>query len=277
MSAHPITPETGAVPTPLADTEAPPTVYCEVDDRPLEAVPTPEYTDEEHGTWALLLERQRKMVPTRACGEYLRGLERMPFGDGTRIPALHDVSASIERHTGWRLHRVDGLVHPKQFFELLADRRFPSTDFIRKREELDYTPSPDMFHDLFGHSPLLTDPEFTEFFYDFGQAGLAAFRKFPEGHPIQEAIARMYWFTVEFGLIDSGNNLRAYGAGSISSPEEISHCLSDNCTRLPFDPSVVAQHDYDIWHLQDVVYVISGFGSLGTLFRDWARDENLLP
>lgn len=250
-------------------------VFCEVDDRALHEVPVPAYTDEEHGTWALLLAKQRELVRGRACDEFLEGLERMPF-EPDRIPGLVGVSEVIEANTGWRLKRVDGLVAPKDFFDLLATRQFPSTDFIRGRHELDYTPSPDMFHDLFGHCPLLTSPDFTEFFEDFGRAGKAAFERYAPGHEIHDAIARMYWFTVEFGLIDTGDHLRAYGSGSVSSPEEIQFCLGPRCRRHPFEPDVVAATPYDIWHLQEDVFVIRSFPDLGQRFREWARRWGLL-
>ncbi len=253
----------------------PETVFCDVDLRPLETLPVPTYTAEEHGTWELLLARQRTAVSGRACDAFHSGLARMPF-EPHRIPRLVDVQAVIEANTGWRLYRVDGLVHSRDFFKMLADRHFPSTDFIRARKDLDYTPAPDMFHDLFGHCPLLTDPDFTEFFEAFGQVGRNAFERFPEGHHLHEAVARLYWFTVEFGLIQDDHGLRAYGAGSVSSPQELLFCLGDDCRRHAFDPEVVANTPYDIWHLQEDVFVIPSFEALGRDFRLWARDNGLL-
>lgn len=250
------------------------TVYCQVIDRPLESVAVPEYSEEQHGTWALLLEAQERLVPGRACQPFLEGLRRIDFPK-KRIPSLFEVSQRIEKHTGWQLLRVDGLVHPKDFWKLLERRIFPSTDFIRQRSELMYTPAPDMFHDLFGHAPLLTDPNFTEFFRDFGRIGSMATAKFPEDHEIHKMLPRLYWFTVEFGLIENQEGLRAYGSGSVSSPEELEFCVGPKCRRHRFDVDVVSKRDYDIWHLQEDVFVIPSFEELGKSFRQWAARQGL--
>jgi phenylalanine-4-hydroxylase len=133
-----------------------------------------------------------------------------------------------------------------------------------------------MFHDLFGHTPLLSNPDFTEFFEAFGKAGVAACKKYPEDHEVHQMLNRIYWFNVEFGLIQTPQGLRAYGSGSVSSPEEIQFCLSDKCTRHPFDIDIIAKRPYDIWKLQDHVFVIPSFEKLGKDFRAWARSWNLL-
>ena len=251
------------------------TQYCSVVHRPIESVPVPNYTDEEHGTWELLYNAQEKLVHGRACGEFIEGLHHVAFPKD-RIPALRDVSKNIEQCTEWKLLRVDGLVHPRDFFKLLASKIFPSTDFIRKRSELKYTPAPDMFHDLFGHAPLLTNPDFAEFFEDFGKIGVEAMKKYPdESHPVHQMLPRLYWFTVEFGLIQTAKGLRAYGAGSCSSPEELQFCVGDKCRHHKFDVNVVAAREYDIWHLQEDVFVIDSFASLGNSFRTWAKSHDI--
>jgi phenylalanine-4-hydroxylase len=251
------------------------TVYCEVVERPIESVPVPQYTDIEHGTWGLLLAKQESLIHGRACKEFIAGLDAIHFPKN-RIPALKDVSAIIQKNTGWKLIRVDGLVEATAFFELLAKKIFPSTDFIRKREELDYTPAPDMFHDLFGHAPLLTNPDFTEFFETFGHVGVAAAKKYPKEHEIHKMLPRLYWFTVEFGLIQTSQGLRAYGSGSCSSPQELEFCVSPKCRHHQFDVDVVAARDYDIWHLQEDVFVIDSFQQLGQEFRRWSKAQGLL-
>ncbi|MEO5666435.1 MAG: phenylalanine 4-monooxygenase [Bdellovibrionota bacterium] len=250
------------------------TEYCKVDERPLSEVPVPPYTEEEHGTWALLLAKQDQLVVGRACDEFIEGLKVVKFPK-TEIPRLRDISARIEAATGWKIVRVDGLVHTKDFWNLLSRKIFPSTDFIRKRAELDYTPEPDMFHDLFGHTPLLTNPEFTEFFQDFGHIGVRATDKYPEDHEIHKMLGRIYWFTVEFGLIQTASGLRAYGSGSVSSPEEMQFCVSDKCRHHPFDIEVISKRDYDIWHLQEDVFVIPSFEKLGKDFRAWAKRQGV--
>ncbi len=251
------------------------TIYCQVNELPVETVPVPNYTDIEHGTWSLLIEYQDKLINGRACNEFIEGLEKVNFSR-TRIPKLKDVSHEINKYTGWKLIRVDGLVHPKEFFDLLARKIFPSTDFIRKREELKYTPAPDMFHDLFGHAPLLTNPDFTEFFEAFGNVGVNAYKKYPENHEIHQMLPRIYWFTVEFGLIQTTQGLRAFGSGSCSSPEELEFCVSSKCRHHKFDIEVVAARNYDIWHLQEDVFVIDSFPALGKSFRSWAKKYDLL-
>lgn len=257
------------------ENKTPEVVYCKVDERPIEEIAVPKYTEEEHGTWALLIEKQNQLVPNRACNELVEGLKALQFPKD-KIPALKDISARIEASTGWRLVRVDGLVNSPEFFGLLSRRIFPSTDFIRSRAELDYTPAPDMFHDLFGHSPLLSNSDFTEFFEAFGKAGVKAYQKYPEDHEVHQMMNRIYWFNVEFGLIQTPEGLRAYGSGSVSSPEEIKFCLSDKCTQHPFDIDIISKRPYDIWKLQDNVFVIQSFEQLGTEFRRWAKGWDLL-
>jgi phenylalanine-4-hydroxylase len=247
-----------------------------VNERPIDKVPVPTYTAEEHGTWELLLEKQKSLIEGRACREFIEGLRAVNFPD-SHIPNLRDISRVTEKHTGWKLIRVDGLVHPRAFFDLLSRRIFPSTDFIRKRDELDYTPAPDMFHDLFGHTPLLTNPDFTEFFEAFGRVGVTASKKYPsDEHPVHQMLPRIYWFTVEFGLINTAEGLRAYGSGSVSSPQELQFCVSSQCRHHPFDIELISKRDYDIWHLQEDVFVIDSFQQLGTEFRNWARRQDLL-
>ena len=249
--------------------------YCKVFERSIESVPVPNYTDEEHGTWNLLYTTQEKLIHGRACDPFIEGLEKIQFPKD-HIPKLRDVSHAIEKCTGWTILRVDGLVHPKDFFDLLSRKIFPSTDFIRKRSELKYTPAPDMFHDLFGHAPLLTSPDFTEFFETFGRVGVRASQKYLETHEVHEMLPRLYWFTVEFGLIQTLQGLRAYGSGSVSSPEEIEFCVGPKCRRHPFDVNMVAKRLYDIWHLQEDVFVIDSFESLGKNFRLWAKQHDIL-
>ena len=252
------------------------TQYCRVEFKPLVQVPVPQYTEEEHGTWELLIQKQFSLMPGRACDEFIEGLRRLDL-PRKQIPKLIDVSKRIESFTGWKLLRVDGLVHPRDFFKLLSQRIFPSTDFIRKRNELMYTPAPDMFHDLFGHTPLLTNPDFTEFFEAIGNVGAAALAKYPEDHEVHLQLQRLYWFTVEFGLVKhSAGGMRAYGAGSVSSPQELEFCVGPDCRRHPFDVQITSNQDYDIWHLQEDVFVVESFADLGKKFRAWAAKHKIL-
>ncbi|WP_054284903.1 phenylalanine 4-monooxygenase [Gulbenkiania mobilis] len=231
----------------------------------------PVYTDVEHHTWAQLIANQKQVLEGRACKEFLLGLEKVGFPED-HIPKLADISDRIEAETGWRLTRVDGIVPDREFFELLAARIFPSTDFIRKPEEIGYTPAPDMFHDLLGHVPLLTDPRFCAFFEAFGKAGVAAF---DTDHPARAWLPRIYWYTVEFGLIRNAEGLRIFGAGILSSPNEVLYSLSENTRKHAFDIVQVAATDYDIWHMQDELFVIDSFDALEHAFADWTCHHGL--
>ncbi|MCO5141806.1 MAG: phenylalanine 4-monooxygenase [Oligoflexia bacterium] len=245
---------------------------CIPDYRDIHEVDVPNYTDEQHGTWALLMENQSKVLPNRACSEFLEGLNAIEF-PRDRIPKLRDISDSIEKHTGWTLMRVDGLVPDKEFFTLLAEKIFPSTDFIRERSEIGYTPSPDMFHDLLGHVPLLINPRFTAFFEKFGKAGVEAFRR---GHPGIKMLPRLYWYTVEFGLIKNPEGLRIYGSGIVSSPNEVLYSLSDEPKKIPFTVEEIIQKPYDIWKMQTELFVIDSFEQLEGDFEAWCVKEKLL-
>ncbi|GAB3245831.1 phenylalanine 4-monooxygenase [Chitinimonas naiadis] len=248
---------------------------CIPDYRDIHIVEVPSYTDIEHDTWAQLYANQHKVLPGRACDEFLAGLETVGF-PSKRIPTLAEISDHIEQHSGWTLTRVDGLVPNYEFFKLLSQRIFPSTDFIRRPDEIEYTPSPDMFHDLLGHAPLLVNPRFCTFFEEFGKAGVAAFEN-PQVDPAaRDWLPRIYWYTVEYGLIHNPAGLRIYGAGILSSPKEVLYSLSDGPKKLAFDLDVIANKTYDIWHMQEELFVIDSFDQLENSFYAWAYSHGLL-
>ncbi|MGL6071124.1 phenylalanine 4-monooxygenase [Craterilacuibacter sp.] len=232
---------------------------------------TPAYSASERETWRTLFLRQQQQWPERACSEYLCALEATGL-DPETIPSLGDISGRIQRQTGWQLERVAGIVPDDEFFAMLAARVFPSTDFIRQPEDIDYTPAPDMFHDLIGHVPLLTHPQFSAFFERFGRAGSTAFA---QDHPARLWLARIYWYTVEFGLLQTREGLRIYGAGILSSPAEVKYSLSEATTKLPFDIERIAQTPYDVWHMQDTLFVIDSFAQLENEFARWTRSHGL--
>ncbi len=234
-----------------------------------DAIAYPDYSQEDQETWRILYRRQRALLSGRACEEYLEGLELMGFPEG-RIPALRDAARVLHRATRWQLARIPGLLHERDFFAFLARRVFPSTDYLRPREELDYTPAPDLFHDLFGHTPLITLPAFADFYQEVGRAALTA-----EGTS-RRRIERFYWFTVEFGLIHTTAGLRIYGNGILSSSREVQHSLTDAVSVRPFDPARIVEQDYDVWHLQPVLFAIDSFEQLQQGFRAWAGREGLL-
>jgi phenylalanine-4-hydroxylase len=230
-----------------------------------EAIPYPNYADAEHEIWRTLFDRQMTLLPGRAADEFISGLTTLGL-ERERIPALASVSRRLESATGWRVARTPGLLDAHDFFSHLARRIFPCTDYIRTQEELDYTPAPDCFHDIFGHTPMIMHPRFADFYQRIGEAALAC------PHPaIEEGLTRIYWFTVEFGLIQNPAGLRIYGNGIISSYGETQHSLMDQVMRKPFDPEEVAATAYDIWHFQDVLFVIESFDQLGDAFDGWVR------
>ncbi len=229
----------------------------------------PNYTDEEHETWGLLYKKQKELLPGRACSEFLEGLEKLDFSE-TKIPALKDIDSILNKTTGWNVVRVDGLVPEREFFEFLSQKKFPSTDFIRTRNDLNYTPAPDMFHDLFGHMSLITNSHFANFFHLMGQAGIKA-----QGNTLTE-LQRVYWFTVEFGLIRNHGSKRIYGSGILSSPGEVIYCLSDKVKVHEFDITKVTKQEYDIWHMQEELFVIESFEQLEKKFTEFGKTLGLL-
>ena len=229
----------------------------------------PEYPDADHEIWGTLFDRQRSLLPGRAAEAYMRGIEILGL-QRERIPALKDLSASLLRATGWQVARIPGLLHERDFFKLLSDRIFPSTDYIRGVTELDYTPAPDLFHDIFGHMPMLTNPNFADFYQRFGRAALNA-----TGQD-RVSLERLHWFTVEFGLVDQIVGRRIYGAGILSSKDEVAHALSQQVKVLKFDPDRITEQDYEVWHLQEVLFVVESFGQLDRGFKDWTKRHGLV-
>ncbi|MBG9388509.1 phenylalanine 4-monooxygenase [Caenimonas aquaedulcis] len=214
------------------------------------------YTEEDHDTYRRLYERQAALVPGRACDEFIRALPSL--GAKERIPHFDEINARLRKATGWEIVTVPGLIPEVPFFTLLANRRFPVTDWIRKPHEFDYIVEPDVFHDLFGHVPLLFDPVFADHMQEYGKGGLKA-------HGLQacELLSRLYWYTIEFGLIAQDDGLRAYGAGILSSPGELLHAVEGPAPqRLPLDIERVMRTRYKIDSYQQTYFVIESFQEL---------------
>ena len=230
----------------------------------------PDYPEEDHETWQILVERQMEQLPGRACEAYMRGQEVLQL-EADRIPDLANLSRRLNEETGWEVANVPGLIHEKDFFSLLSQRKFPSTNYVRGRGELDYTPAPDCFHDIFGHMPMLTQPDFADFYQLYGQAAQNA-----EGAD-RPRLERFHWFTVEFGLIQEQGEKRIFGAGIVSSNEEVTHARSDEVTLHPFDPEhIVEKDDYEVYNLQEELFVLDSFEQLVEGFRDWTKSRGLL-
>jgi phenylalanine-4-hydroxylase len=215
------------------------------------------YSAEEHAIWRLLFERQQKLLRGRACREFLDGLTGLGVA-ASGIPDFRRLSDILDRATGWRIVAVPGLVPDDVFFALLARRRFPSTCFIRRRDQLDYLSEPDIFHDICGHVPLLMNPVFADYMQAYGEGGLKALRL---GHLAH--LARLYWYTVEFGLIDTPEGLRIYGSGILSSAGESVYSLEDpRPHRIRFDLLRVMRTRYRIDDFQECYFVIGEFEEL---------------
>ncbi len=231
-------------------------------------IPPREYSAEENEIWKILYGRQRKLLEGRACDEFLHGLEIMRFSED-RIPDLRDVNRTLNRTTSWSIALAPGLIAPEDFYAALARRVFPSTNYIRGRDELDYTPAPDCFHDIFGHTTLITEPYFADFYQKFGRVAGRASGK------VHSWLASFYWFTVEFGLINTPQGIRIYGNGILSSYGEVTHCLGDEVRRLPFDPQRMAEQPADLSIMQPVLFVIESFEQLEKEFARWAKSLGL--
>jgi phenylalanine-4-hydroxylase len=215
------------------------------------------YTPAEHATWNALFARQSALLSTRAAPEFLDGVEFLRRGK-PGIPDFADLSDRLSVLTGWSVVAVRGLIPDEVFFDNLARRRFVAGRFIRKPEQLDYLQEPDVFHDIFGHVPLLANPVFADYMQAYGEAGAKA-RQFGAIH----RLARLYWYTVEFGLVREGDGLKAYGAGIVSSRSETLYALeSAKPQRLAFDLKRVMRSNYKIDGFQQNYFVIDSFEQL---------------
>ena len=215
------------------------------------------YTDVEHETWNTLYARQMKILPGRACEAYMRGLDALDLNMGG-IPDFEVMNPKLQALTGWTVVCVPGLVPEDVFFDHLANRRFVSGQFIRKPDQLDYLQEPDIFHDVFGHVPMLTDPDFAAYMEAYGKGGQRA-----ASLGMLDKLARLYWYTVEFGLMKEADGLRIYGAGIVSSATESVFSLEDaSPNRLGFDLERVMKTLYRIDDFQQVYFVIDSIEAL---------------
>jgi phenylalanine-4-hydroxylase len=209
-----------------------------------------DYSPEENHIWQRLYERQVTNMPGRACDAYMQGLDALNMSKDS-IPQLGDIDKVLQQATGWKTAAVPALIPFGRFFELLANKEFPVATFIRTEEEFDYLQEPDIFHEIFGHCPLLTNPAFAHFSHMYGKLGLAATKE------ERIFLARLYWFTIEFGLVQGkGEPLNIYGGGILSSPGETLYALSDAPERKPFDLLEVLRTPYRIDIMQPIYYVI---------------------
>ena len=238
------------------------------------------YTPEDHATWATLFERQQKILVGRAAREFIENQRK--FGMTPQaIPKFDDLNRVLKQATGWELIGVEGLLPELTFFDHLANRRFPVTWWIRKPEQIDYISEPDLFHDLFGHVPLLLNPVFADYMQAYGCGGVKAHGI---GTEALVNLTRLYWYTVEFGLIKQDDGLRIYGSGIVSSKGESIHCLESAApNRIGFDLKRIMRTRYRIDTYQKTYFVINSYDELmratepdfTPLYAELARSESI--
>ncbi len=221
--------------------------------------PWDDYGADDHTTWGTLYTRQRQLLVGRACDEFLQAQDAMGM-DARQIPRFDQLNQALGTATGWTLVGVEGLLPELDFFDHLAHRRFPVTWWIRRPDQIDYIAEPDLFHDLFGHVPLLMDPVFADYMQAYGRGGVKAHAIGPEA---LQHLTRLYWYTVEFGLIRQAGGLRIYGAGIVSSAGESKHSLESAApNRLGFDLERIMRTRYRIDTFQKTYFVIDSFEQL---------------
>jgi phenylalanine-4-hydroxylase len=214
------------------------------------------YTAADHEVWGILYERRMRQLRDTGSRVFLEGAEAIGLSPD-RVPLLSDVNRRLDRRTGWNAVAVSGFLPAPQFFECLSQRRFPTTVIVRPMDQLDYLPEPDIFHDVFGHVPLHSDPYFADFLQRFGAVAAAART---EEETLQ--MARLFWFTVEFGLVREEGRLKVYGSGLISSAGDAANALGPKCDRRPFTLDAVLAQPFEIDHFQDVLFVVDDFEQL---------------
>ena len=216
-----------------------------------------QYSAQEHGVWKTLFERQSRLLAGRACDSFVQGMAELPI-DASQIPDFRRLSDILFKRTGWQIVAVPGLVPDEVFFEHLAHRRFPAGNFIRKPQQLDYLEEPDVFHDVFGHVPLLMNPAMADYIQAYGVGGLRA-----QKLGVLDQLARVYWYTVEFGLMQQSDGLKIYGAGIASSATESVFSLdAASPNRLHFDLERVMRTQYRIDDFQESYFVIANLEQL---------------
>ncbi len=215
------------------------------------------YTEHDFLVWETLFNRQMKLLKETASAEYLAAIETVGFR-ANKIPDFEEVNSVLENITGWNLHVVPCISQQKEFFQLLSQKKFTATCWLRTMEQLDYLEEPDMFHDVFGHVPLLSNHDYTNFFTGISNMALEHI-----DNPLAvELLGKIYWFTIEFGLIREESKLKIYGAGIMSSFGEVKHCLSDEVTRLDFDVETIFSTNYRNDQMQNLYFVIDSYEQL---------------
>ena len=215
------------------------------------------YTEEDHHVWSLLFDKQMNLLPDSATRAYLDGIRKCGF-KRDRVPRFSEVNKALDQATGWQIYVVPGLIDNKPFFKHLSNREFPATTWLRSLSQLHYLEEPDMFHDVFGHIPLLSE----QFFCDFLQGISAITYTYIDNPLVVEMMARLYWYTVEFGLIRENNTLKIYGAGILSSSGESLYCLSEVANHIPYNPQLIMDTPYIKDKYQTQYFVVESYKDL---------------
>jgi phenylalanine-4-hydroxylase len=215
------------------------------------------YTVEQHAVWQELVSRRMPQLREHACAEYLDGFEQIGLSEH-HLPKLKDVSRLLVPRTGWESTAVSGFLPADAFFEMLAARRFPTTTWLRARESMDYTPEPDIFHDVFGHVPMHAHPVFADFLQHYGKVCASVIDR-PDA---LERLGRLFWFTVEFGLIRQDGQVKVYGSGLISSHGECTRVLNGGCEIRDFDVDAVLSQHMQTSEMQPVLFAVESFDQI---------------
>lgn len=231
------------------------------------------YTKEDLWVWKTLFTRQKNNIPGKASQAYIDALEHMsPVLNANEIPSFEKINTWFETETKWELQVVPGLIPVQEFFQLLAERKFCSSTWLRSKNSLDYLEEPDMFHDIFGHVPLLSNPVFSEFVHEFGKLGC----QFLDDPEKLLQLQRLYWFTIEFGVIQEQGKIQSYGAGILSSYGETNQIHEQNANFLDYSIEAIIQKVFRTDIMQEDYYVISSFEmlfeSLKRLSRVWNKE-----
>ena len=217
------------------------------------------YTQEEHEVWKLLFKRQENNLQAKASKEYKDCLKKLATClNAESIPNFEEMNRFLKKHSGWQIHIVPGLIPVGEFFDLLAEKKFCSSTWLRTKEQIDYLDEPDMFHDIFGHIPLLMNPTFSKFAQEFGKLG----QQFKNDEAMLAKLQRIYWFTIEFGLIREKSELKIYGAGIASSYGETNHIFESDLQHLEYNIHEVMDCEFHTDSIQDKYFVINSLEDL---------------
>jgi phenylalanine-4-hydroxylase len=228
-----------------------------------------DYTPGQHAVWAELVRRRRAQINAHACQEYLEGYEIIGLQDD-RLPNLRAISDRIGPRTGWSATPVSGFLPGEAFFEMLAARKFPTTTWIRGQDSLEYIPEPDIFHDVFGHVPMHAHPVFADFLQHYGSICAKA-----ENAEILERLGRLFWYTVEFGLIRQNGKIKVYGSGVISSHRECTNVIEAGCEVKDFNLDDVLETPVKVDEIQKRLFAIESFDQIYAAVQE--AEKRLLP